>query len=45
LPAQGRFIFEQQAEPFRMFETARFGFAFEVLEPLGQPVKAECRFR
>ena len=41
LPAQGRFIFEQQAEPFGMFEAARLGFAFEFLEPLGQAVQAE----
>ena len=41
LSTQRRFIFEQQAEPFRMFEAARLGFVFEVLEPLGHAVKAE----
>jgi hypothetical protein len=41
LPAQGRFIFQQQSEPFGMIETARLGFVFEVLKPLGEAMEAE----
>ena len=37
LPAQRRFVFEQQAEPFGVIEAARFGFVFEFLEPLAKP--------
>ena len=41
LPAQRQFVFEQQAEPFGVFEAARLGFVFEFLEPLGEAMKAE----
>ena len=41
LPAQGRFIFQQQSEPFGVIEAARLGLVFEVLEPLGEAVEAE----
>ena len=41
LPAQRGFVFEQQAEPFRVIEATRFGFVFEVHEPLGHTVQAE----
>jgi len=37
LPAQRRFVFEQQAEPFRVLEGARLGFLFEFLEPFAKP--------
>jgi hypothetical protein len=41
LPAQRHFVFEQQAEPFRVIKAARLGFGFKFLEPLRQAVKPE----
>ncbi len=41
LPAQGRFILEQQTKPFRVIKAARFGIVFDLLEPLGQAVETE----
>jgi len=35
LPPSRHFVFEQQAEPLRVIKAARFGLAFEFLEPLG----------
>ncbi|MFZ1962224.1 MAG: hypothetical protein WAU78_01920 [Roseiarcus sp.] len=35
LPAPRHFVFEQQAEPFRVIEAARFGLVFESHEPRG----------
>ena len=37
LPAQCHFVFEKQAEPFRVIEVARFGFVFDSLNPLAKP--------
>ena len=34
-------VFEQQGEPFGMFEGARFGIGLELLEALGHAVQAE----
>jgi hypothetical protein len=42
LLAQRFFLFEEQRQPFGVFETARFGLAGEVLEALGHAVKAEA---
>ena len=41
LTAQRELVFEQQAEPFGVIETASFRLMFEFLEPLGEPMKAE----
>src|SRR6202522_3247363 len=38
LSAWLQFVFEQQPEPFGVFETASFWFVFEFLEPLGQAI-------
>ena len=43
LPAQGRFMFQQQSEPFGVIEAARLGFVFEVLEPLGEAIEGRAR--
>ena len=37
LSAQRHFVFEQQAKPFCVIETARLGFVFQFLEPLAKP--------
>ena len=37
LPAQGRLIFEKQAEPFGVIEAARFGLFSISLNPLARP--------
>ena len=41
LPAQRLFIFEQQAEPFGVFEAARLGLVLQFLEAFGQAVETE----
>ncbi len=41
LPAWRHFVFEQQAEPFRVIEVARFGLVFEFLESLGHARETE----
>ena len=41
LPAQRHFVFQKQAEPFRVIEAARFGFVFEFLKSPGQAMKTE----
>ena len=41
LPAQRRFLVEQQAQPFGMFEAADLRLGYKVLKPLGHAVQAE----
>jgi hypothetical protein len=41
LPAKRYLVFEQQTEPFGVFERARIGDLFEFLEALRHPVEAK----